>query len=294
MISGLLTRADILALNIIQLDDPLQADERCYDLASYDFRLGDEYIFPEIKNGKIVTNKCSDSSGILIIEPYSCVIVSTFENVKLPANIAGRFDLRISWVLAGLMLQVGTQIEPGYWGKLWGILYNMTNKRIMIKQGEKLLTVEFFTTTRPTDIDVSQVEKVTDIKKFLTHELMTGTLNLLLEDARKVERSIFKRFGILQVLLIAVVTLVLSIVLPLVITKFTYDKDDFPMVTQTAIELLKEDLYITTKDKIYNDLKLHLQHQLDSLKNKQVSPKIIRQFQNEINIINQKLSEENK
>ncbi len=73
---------------------------------------------------------------------------STYEKVKLPNNIAGRFDLRIQWALQGLILQVGTQIEPGYEGRLFGLLHNFSKKEICIPTTSRILTAEFYYTSK--------------------------------------------------------------------------------------------------------------------------------------------------
>ena len=138
--------------------------------------LDDEYYIP---NSEKKIRKCSDYLGTLEILPYTSVIIGTYENVSLPDNVAGRFDLKITWALAGLIFQVGTQIEPGYDGKLFGVLHNLSNDIIEIPYRDArntLLTAEFHYTSLPATADKPQKDNLYKIQDFISNGVIRGSL----------------------------------------------------------------------------------------------------------------------
>ena len=172
---GILTEYEIKFHRLIRRDDK-DINDNCYSNASFDFRLDDEYYIP---NGANKIKKCSDELGMLIIPSYTSAVIGTYENVSLPNNIAGRFDLRITWAMAGLILQVGTQIEPGYDGKLFGVLHNLSNTPIKIPYKDHkntLLTAEFHYTSYPTKPKVGQRDKLYKIQDFISKGIIHGSL----------------------------------------------------------------------------------------------------------------------
>jgi len=181
---GVLTRENIKNLGLITNES---FDEKCLQSASYDLRLGDEYYVPsrqkqescsETQNqvlscpfhkGEIQNDiqKCSNENGVLRITPFSTIVFSTEEILKIPNNVIGRFDLRVRFAMQGLVLQVGTQIEPGYRGRLFGLLLNFSDKEICIPQGMRLLTAEFSYTTSNVNIEDKEFNFLDEfIKRF--------------------------------------------------------------------------------------------------------------------------------
>lgn len=124
-------RADILLEN---------ASEK-YQPASHDLRLGGDVWC----QGKFST--LNNKNPVLKIPPYSYVIVSAIETSNLPCFISARFDLKNSLFFQGVILSNGPQIDPGYRGALFCMLYNGSDKPVGIKYGDHFATIEFITTT---------------------------------------------------------------------------------------------------------------------------------------------------
>ncbi|WP_152569157.1 dCTP deaminase domain-containing protein [Porphyromonas gulae] len=138
--SGVLTCDQIKSLGIISEN----FNEKNLRPASYDLSLGDDYFVPpETRSEGAVMEKCSQHNDVLKIGEFSTVGFSTDEVLKMPSNVIGRFDLRIHLAIQGLVLQVGTQIEPGYEGRLFGLLINFSSEQICIHKGSRILTAEF-------------------------------------------------------------------------------------------------------------------------------------------------------
>ena len=113
--------------------------------ASYDVRLGPEYY----QNGKIQTlsEKNGEASWIRI-KPLDMVYVSSLERLHLPQNIIGRYSLRLGRVYEGLVLAGGgAQVDPGYYGNLFGLLINFSNEDVLLEIEDHWATIEFSPTT---------------------------------------------------------------------------------------------------------------------------------------------------
>jgi len=119
--------------------------------ASYDLRLGDQLLF----DGGVVS--LTAQRPTFSIPPYSFIIAESLEKADLPKFLSGRFDLRVSHFMKGIILSNGPQVDPGFRGALFCMLYNASDRPVPIKQGEHFATIEFHTTalsttgSRPTE-----------------------------------------------------------------------------------------------------------------------------------------------
>lgn len=338
---GVLTGTQIEKLKIIVFDDKNDFDKTCYNKASYNLRLGAEYYKPSLNGGKteidplceenphcphrdyVLKNNlgnCNTNNKVLIIKPYTSVVISTLERLKLPPNVVGRFDLKIRWALQGLILQVGTQVAPGYNGRLFGLLHNLSKKEICIPMKIGIFDAEFsFTSNKVVPEKFDKTYET--LQGFLeSRPPIEGTLEAFLQDVRKEKEEIQKRnkesieqkkdidetikeikkelktnqenirkeisdsenqmssarmrnLTISISVFAAIVTLSLSVGIPLIITKFTVDKDDYPFLKVYEMETKNLDLYkkvdsiITVNQNTINDLFIKYNGAKDSIKN---------------------------
>lgn len=86
----------------------------------------------------------------LMIPAYGAALIQLKETVDTYSVVeqhkrfvVGRFDLKLGSVHRGIISQQATQVEPYYRGKLFCFIYNLSNKPIYIKQGDKIATIEF-------------------------------------------------------------------------------------------------------------------------------------------------------
>jgi len=89
----------------------------------------------------------SDDNPDLVIEPYELAVVSTYESLNLPSFLIGRWDLKVKRVYEGLLWVGGPQVDPGYRGKLFCPLYNLSDKAIKLRYKETIATIDFIKTT---------------------------------------------------------------------------------------------------------------------------------------------------
>lgn len=113
------------------------ADPEMINGASYDLHLGDEYYY----DGKI--QKLSDEKPFLTIEPYDYAIVSCRETAWIPRDVIAKFGLTVGLFCQGIILSNGPQIDPGFRGTLFCLLFNTSNRAVHLKRGKHYATIEF-------------------------------------------------------------------------------------------------------------------------------------------------------
>jgi deoxycytidine triphosphate deaminase len=268
--SGILTRSDIIDLSLIE-----DSDDACFQHASYDLRLGDEYLIAShsdsIDRKQLDVGICScKEKKVIVIPPFTSAILSTFELVKLPGNVAGRFDLKIKPALRGLMVQMGTQIEPWYHGRLFALVHNISDQRRLLTYNsakDSLFNIEFHYMSGPS----KQPEKYKGKKYEALSEFLTGidigsSLDSVLDQIRKTKEDVNKTLievrgwnTIKVTLVVAVATLFIGIFLPFILNKITYDKDDYPLATANQVAQISTQhnniiQYYITKQMEYDSL----------------------------------------
>ena len=89
----------------------------------------------------------SEENPDLVIPPYELAVISTLETLNLPRFLISRWDLKVKRVYEGLLWVGGPQVDPGYQGKLFCPLYNLSNKTIKLRYGDTIATIDFIRTT---------------------------------------------------------------------------------------------------------------------------------------------------
>jgi deoxycytidine triphosphate deaminase len=249
--TGVLTYSEIKDLGIIHTN----FNEAYLAPASYDLTLGNEYILPssvyENNKGinrikklfgidqKLPIEECDSNNGILKIPKFSSVVFTTAEVLRIPNDVVGRFDLKIRYALMGLVLQVGTQIEPNYKGVLFGRLLNFSGEDIIIKKGDPFLTIEFSYLSslkiiphEELEQNIKNYDRLEPIANRYKRIIRRGTLEAFFNEIQNVykrnEISLGKNRRTVNNT-IAIIAIVISIFLGFIIydlTKLTYDRDD--------------------------------------------------------------------
>ena len=174
--------------------------------ASYDLSLGDEYFY----GGKI--HWLSEREPILTVEPYDYAIVTSREVADLPRDVSGRFDLRVSLFCQGVILSNGPQVDPGFRGPLFCLLFNTSNHPVLLKRGEHYATIEFHKLWVPTRRYSGPYQAKT-LVDYLPSNAARGAINELkkeLEEVRKEAKNLQgATWGILS-LILAVIAIFVS------------------------------------------------------------------------------------
>lgn len=183
--SGFLLGKDIRDLKIISEC----AAEFCYKPASYDLRIGDLYVGTDGRQ-EFARQPLHDCN--IIVPPLGSLIVSTKEFLSVPGNVIGDFDLRIKLAVKGLFVQMGTQVEPHYKGRLFAIIHNVTASPVELKWGgddaERIFTIQFAFTNGVAE-EPKDPKEFRSLTQFLENtefaQNQIGGLLTLIEENRK-------------------------------------------------------------------------------------------------------------
>lgn len=77
-----------------------------------------------------------------IIPPMGIMLFETDAEFKIPNNCAFRLSLRMKYLKKGLIMSNQPLGQPGYSGRMFGIIMNISNKGVEIKYKEPMLTLE--------------------------------------------------------------------------------------------------------------------------------------------------------
>ena len=173
-LGGLLVKRDIVDL-IAASSLLTDADPENIRPASYDLRLGDQVWC----QGRLV--ELSDHTPTITVPSYSYAIVIARENAALPRFITGRFDVKVSLFLGGIILSNGPQVDPGYRGMLFCMLFNGSSRPRLLARGAHFATIEFTTTTEPTTPYRQQYQLQARLEQIMTEDALGGPGGTILE-----------------------------------------------------------------------------------------------------------------
>ena len=151
--------------------------------ASYDLLLGDEYYY----GGKI--KKLSDSSPFLTIEPYDYAIVSSKERACMPRDVIAKFGLTVGLFCQGIVLSNGPQIDPGFRGTLFCLLFNTSNRAVHLKRGTHYATIEFNKLIEAAKPYAGQYQDSEKIIEYIPANALQGAINELKKEVEKLQRE---------------------------------------------------------------------------------------------------------
>ena len=149
--------------------------------SSYDLRLGTEYFH----NGLIKT--LDDQEPFITLNPGDYAIVSSLETANFPKDIAGKFDLSIGLFCRGVILSNGPQVDPGFKGKLFCLLFNSSNRKIQLKLKQHYATIEFLKLFEPTKPYKGKYQSKENIMEFLPEKAEASAINVLWKDVEKLK-----------------------------------------------------------------------------------------------------------
>lgn len=170
--------------------------------ASYDLTLGDEYYYA----GEIKT--LDTKNPFIAIEPYDYVIASCAEKLAMPRDISGRFDVSVNLFCQGIILSNSTQVDPGFRGKLFCLLFNTSNKVVYLKRNMHYATLEFNKLIEPTTAYLGKYADEDSIVAYLPTNIMQGAINELKKEIEELKAENQK----MQSIYLSVLALFLAIV----------------------------------------------------------------------------------
>lgn len=181
-------------------------EHSCIKSATYNLRLGEEYI----KNGSF--NKLDETKNpYLEIPQHDVIIVSTYEKINMTTNLVARFGIRLSLVMKGLVLTNEPQIDPGYNGRLFCILYNLSDESIIISYKEPFATIEFQETKSIAPIYKGRYQGADHIFDVVRDKLPKSGLRKLGDEFRDLKKDLIQRIDRLYTLFFTMITVIIAI-----------------------------------------------------------------------------------
>lgn len=231
--STLLTKDEIKARALVKMVDGSAPPDEFYDETHYNLRLGGEYILIEDSKAfkQLQVKDCSNGAKRLTIPPFACVLVGSDEVVDLPADVFGRWGLKIRPALSGLVFQAGPQIEPGSNTRLYGLLFNLSATSRHLTYRQKLWSIDFECLAAPVAGGGASKGPIRDINAYLT-DVPTGSLNEVFSDYRKLQRANGRSREFAIPVLLALVTVIASTALPVVVTKVADMRQSYEQLRQ--------------------------------------------------------------
>ena len=185
------------------------ADPEMINGASYDLRLGDEYYY----DGKI--QKLSDEKPFLTIEPYDYAIVSCRETAWIPRDVIAKFGLTVGLFCQGIILSNGPQIDPGFRGTLFCLLFNTSNRAVHLKRGKHYATIEFNKLIGYAEPYEGKYQGKERIIEYIPENALHGAINELKKEVEHLKTE----SRIMQNIYLGVVALMFAIISILLVLK---------------------------------------------------------------------------
>ena len=159
------------------------ANENNIQGASYDLTIGEEYFH----KGEIKT--LDDKKPFIIMKAGDYILVSSKEIANLPRDIAGRFDITVGLFCKGVILSNGPQIDPGFRGKLFCLLFNTSSEKVQLKLGQHFTTIEFDKLIEPTVPYKGTYQNKLQLKDYLPEIVKESAINKIITDIEELKKE---------------------------------------------------------------------------------------------------------
>ena len=119
-------------------------DEKCLQEASYALRIADDGL---LLDGKFYNPGVQYKGDYINIDPGKIAILSTKEEIVMPADLVGKIGIRLNYALLGLTGLMGIQVDPRYGcdkqkERLFIRVANFGNAPIRLSPGDMVFTFE--------------------------------------------------------------------------------------------------------------------------------------------------------
>lgn len=109
---------------------------------TYTCHFSGKYFYWDGTSDNLVRRTEADDSE-LILRPNSITYLEINEILRVPDYLIIRYNLQVTHVYKGLLLGTGPIVDPGFEGRLYIPLHNLTSNEYRVKKGAPLITLEF-------------------------------------------------------------------------------------------------------------------------------------------------------
>lgn len=159
--------------------------------ASYDMRLGDEYYLydKDVVNGDNI--RLRQPHEVITVPPNGLLLCTMHETIAFPRDIVGHLSLKVKLLMSGLIMASQSQIDAGYVGQIFALLYNLSHKDVCLNARESVLRLEMVRLEEPSDIPYSGQTSSTGLKGAIQTPLFSSLVKIG-QDAHDAVESVEK------------------------------------------------------------------------------------------------------
>jgi deoxycytidine triphosphate deaminase len=128
-------------------------DARHVRTAGYDMRFGTEFFLSSAPTGGAlipIETVPNHASKVVEVPPNQIIVVQMLEAVNMPHNLVGHLSLKMELLLKGIIMASQSQIDAGYQGPIFALLYNLAAEPVWLSPGDPVLRLEFAQLDRTT------------------------------------------------------------------------------------------------------------------------------------------------
>lgn len=145
--------------------DPNQVQPAAYELrpSNTEAKIGDTVY--TMNEDALQENENTEQRGFLKLPPRRISVISTKEKLSIPDDLCARIGIRLRYSRQGLISMFGPQIDPGYDGRFYAVIYNASGEPVEIPQNEAVFKMEIQQVegSKVEDVDRSSIEHITDL-----------------------------------------------------------------------------------------------------------------------------------
>ena len=178
--------------------------------AGYHLHVGDEFMIAGRRH-----NFEKQKIQELTIEPYEVAVIKIKEQLCLPRFLIGRWNIEVLLAYKGLMWVGGAQVDPGFKGNLMCPIYNLSDRAVRLKKGERLAVIDFVKTTLFTEglkeFRTAQKEN-RDFKEYGADQLESALVKPIddIEDIKAKVESVENRMTLFTTIVISALGLLVA------------------------------------------------------------------------------------
>lgn len=197
-----------------------KCDDNNLQPSSYDISIGNQfYLFDEEKKKKVKEMIHSlEEKEIIMIPPNELCYILSKEKLNMPVDLVAHVSLKTDLIKKGIILAAQPPVDPLYRGKIYAMLYNLSNKEVCISKKETILTLEFMKLDSSYKPDPAQsshpmqdFDDLKDLIKYPIESSLAETRRDYMNFREKFQRAIPNIITILTIIL-GILTIFITIV----------------------------------------------------------------------------------
>ena len=91
--------------------------------------------------------------------------------------------------MQGIILSNGPQIDPGFKGRLYCLLFNTSSRQIQLKRGQHYATIEFIKLLEPTISYKGKHQQSNNLSEYLVQSIPSSAIGELRKDVKLLKKE---------------------------------------------------------------------------------------------------------